>query len=157
MTIKSNLINVGTGKSLWSPGGIYAPILGSITQAGVFGRFKTASRTTTGTTTIVIPPSNESLIITDLIITAEKKNSGTDTLRLYDGTNAVNIVVGSVDDSPLNLAIGFQGCWQGWRDAYIQLVQAGANHYANIAVGYYFVPPELSHEYADWNHLRDVR
>ena len=157
MSVKSNLVEVRTGKSIWTPGGIYAPLIGTATQARAFGRFKTASLTAIGNSIIVTPPKNESIIITDLVITAEKKNNGIDTLKFFDGTNTVNIIVGSVNDSPLNIAIGFQGCWQGWKDAYLQIVQTGANHYANVAVGYYFMPAELTNTYARWNKLRDHR
>ena len=158
MPVKSIITKSESGKALWSPNGIHAPLSGITNQASVFGRFKATSVTAqTAGTTIVTPPSNESIVLTDLIFSAEKKNLGTDTLRFYDGTNTVAIIVGSVGDGPLNLAIGFQGCWQGWKNAYLQIVQAGADHYVNVAVGYYFMPKELSHAYARWNKLRDHR
>ena len=159
MPVKSTLTKVGTGKAIWCPEGIHAPLLGVATQARAFGQFKTASVTAVAPagTTIVTPLKNESIVLTDLIITAEKKSGGIDTLKFYDGTNTVNILVGSVDDSPLNLAIAFAGHWHGWKDAYLQLVQSGANHYANVAVGYYFMPKELTETYARWNKLRDIR
>ena len=158
MSVKSVIIKPESNKAIWFPDGIKAPLLGVTSQPSVFGRFKATSITAiTAGTTVVTPPGEESIVLTDLIISAEKKNLGVDTLRFYDGTNAVNIIVGSVADSPLNLAIGFQGCWQGWKDAYLQIVQAGANHYFNVAVGYYFMPKESSHAYAEWNSLRDSR
>jgi len=156
MPVKSTLTKTGTGKAIWCPEGIYAPLVGTATQALSFGRFKTASLTAEHAgTTIVTPPKNESIVLTDLIVTAEKKALGADTLRFYDGTKTENIIVGSVADSPLNIAIGFQGLWQGWRDAYLQLVQTGADHYVNVAVGYYFMPEELTETYARWNKLRE--
>lgn len=158
MPVKSIITTLDAGKSIWTPDGISAPLMGVITQASVFGRFKATSITAqTAGTIIVTPPASESIVLTDLIFSAEKKNLGTDTFRFYDGTNTVDIIVGSVGDGPLNLAIGFQGHWQGWRDAYLQIVQDGADHVANVAVGYYFVRKELSHPYAKWNALRDAR
>ena len=157
MSVKSIITKVDTGKAIWTPEGIYAPLVGTITEARVFGRFKTASLTAVGTSTIVTPPANESIVLTDLIISAEKKNSGIDILKFFDGTNTVTIINASVDDSPVNLAVPFAGFWQGWKDAYLHLEQTGANHYVSVAVGYYFLPKELSHAYARWNKLRDVR
>lgn len=158
MPIKSTLVKVGTGTALWTPEGIHAPLMGTATQARMFGRFKTASVTaTTAGTTFVTPPQNESIVLTDLIVSAEKKNAGIDTLRFYDGTNTVNIMVTSVADSPVNIAIPFAGFWQGWKDAYLQIVQTGANHYISVAVGYYFMPEELTYTYARWDKLRDLR
>ena len=157
MTVKSVITKPETNEAVWLPGRIRAPLIGVTTQPSVFGRFKTASLTETGNSIIVTPPGDESIVLTDLIVTAEKKNLGIDTLRFYDGTNTVDIIIASVADSPVNIAIGFQGCWQGWKDAYLQLVQTGANHYANVAVGYYFMPKETTHAYAEWNSLRDSR
>lgn len=158
MSVKSFLTKVGSGKAIWTPDGMYAPLLGITTEARTYGQFKTASVTAiTAGTTIVTPPKNESIVLTDLIVSAEKKNLGIDTLRFYDGTNTVNITVTSVADSPVNIAIAFAGHWHGWKDAYLQVVQAGANHYLSVAVGYYFMPAELTEPYARWNHLRDVR
>lgn len=157
MPLKSILTKVGTGKSLWNPEGMYAPLLGTITEARRFGQFKTASLTATGNSIIVTPPKNESIVLTDLIVSAEKKNLGIDTLKFFDGTNTVNIMITSVADSPVNIAIPFAGHWHGWKDAYLQVVQTGANHYISVAVGYYFMPKELTETYARWNKLRDVR
>jgi hypothetical protein len=158
MPVKSTIIKPGTGKAIWTPDGMYAPLVGTTTEARTYGQFKTASITeiTLGTT-IVAPPSNESIVLTDLIISAEKKNLGIDTLRFHDGTNTVNIMVTSVADSPVNIAIAFAGHWHGWKDAYLQVVQAGANHYYSVSIGYYFMPKELTELYARWNNLRDVR
>lgn len=157
MSVKSNLIKAETGKSLWNPEGMYAPLMGTATQARIFGRFKTATLTAVSTTTIITPPANESIVLTDLIITAEKKNLGIDVLKFFDGTNTVTILNASVADSPVNLAIPFAGFWQGWKNAYLHLAQTGANHYVSVAVGYYFMPKKLSYAYAKWNKLRDSR
>jgi len=160
MSLKSILTKVGSGKAIWTPDGMYAPLLGMTTEARTYGQFKTVSITETteaGEGIIVTPPKNESIVMTDLIISAEKKNAGIDTLRFYDGTNTENITVTSVADSPVNIAIPFAGHWHGWKDAYLQVVQAGANHYLSVAVGYYFMPKELTETYARWNKLRDLR
>ena len=158
MSVKSVLTKLSNSRAIWTPDGMYAPLLGITTEARSYGQFKTASITaTTVGTTIVTPPKNESIVLTDLIVSAEKKNAGIDTLRFYDGTNAVNIMVTSVADSPVNIAIAFAGHWHGWKDAYLQVVQAGANHYYSVAIGYYFMPTELTELYARWNNLRDPR
>lgn len=157
MSVKSIITKVETGKAIWTPDGIHAPLVGTVTQARAFGRFKTVSLTAVGTSTIVTPPANESIVLTDLIISAEKKNLGIDVLKFFDGTDTVTIINASVADSPVNLAIPFAGLWQGWKDAYLHLEQTGANHYVSVAVGYYFMPKELSYAYAKWNKLRDSR
>ena len=154
MSIKSIITKVKTGKAIWTPEGINAPLVGTVTEARVFGRFKTVSLTAIGTSTIVTPPSNESIVLTDLIISAEKKNSGIDVLKFFDGTNTITIINASVDDSPVNLSVSFAGFWQGWKDAYLHLEQTGANHYVSVAVGYYFMPKKLSNAFANCNKLR---
>lgn len=156
MPVKSYLISLKDGKTIWAPASPVGPCLGTVTFARQFGRFKLGTRSTTGTTTIVTPPKNESIVVTDLIITAEKKNAGLNTLLFNDGTNTENVIVASVSDSPVNLAIPFAGLWQGWKDAYLQIVQTGANHYISVTVGYYYMSSDLSEEYARWNKLRDV-
>lgn len=160
MSVKSILTKLSNSKAIWCPEGIEAPLLGVATQARTFGRFKTITITAiteAGEGIIVTPPKNESIVMTDLIISAEKKNLGIDTLRFYCGTNTVNIMVTSVGDSSVNLAIPFAGHWQGWKDAYLQVVQTGASHYLSVAVGYYFMPSELSNVYSKWDKLRDLR
>lgn len=115
------------------------------------GRFKSSTRSSAGTTTVTSPDQGGSIILTDLIISTDKVNGATITVQFTDGTNTVSIFDGVATDAPINLALSFGGRWQGWRDARIDMVTAGALN-ATVAIGYYKYKDSLV--YAEWDSLR---
>jgi hypothetical protein len=126
-------------------------MLGMATLAHAHGVFKAATRTDAGTTILTTPILNQSIILTDMIISGEKQAGSVVTVRFTDGTNTVNIFVASQVDAPPQIAIPFAGRWQGWRNARLEMVTSGAGD-ATVAVGYMNVPEGLTFE--EWDALR---
>ena len=121
------------------------------TLAQQFGVFKNVSRSGAGTTEITTPDANGAIVLTDLIITASKTVTSDVTIHFDDGTNQEVIALSDSIGGVVNLAIGFTGLWQGWRDADLDLVTTG-NVVVNVTVGYYKIPNGL--EFAEWDALR---
>mgnify|MGYP003630646886 CR=1 FL=1 len=117
----------------------------------VFGQFTAANRTTAGTTTVLSPPIDGSLVVTDLIISADKVNAGSITLQFTDGTETVVIYKGITTDAPINISLSVTGRFRGWADARIDLVTVGAVD-ANVTLGYLKLSQSLT--YSVWNSAR---
>ena len=129
-------------------------LLTSTSLDKIFGTFKASTRATAGTTIIVQPSSGESIVLTDLIVTAEKRGGGGIlTVRFTDGTNTVNIAVVNIVDAPANFAIPFAGKWQGWLDARIEMV-TDQNFATTVSCGYRKVSSKYTFLYAEWDAQR---
>lgn len=151
--IKCNLIDVASGKSLEpliTPGNRL--VVGTATEASAKGTFKTATRGTIGTTVICTPDGDGSIVLTDLIASGEKK-AGTLTLQFSDGVNTAVVAKFYLTDAPLAVATSFNGRWQAWQSAHLDLVTDVVSD-VTITAGYYKVPKKNSLTYADWNALR---
>lgn len=125
--------------------------LSVIDPDSVFGRFKAANRTTAGTTTITEPLLGGSIGLTDIIISADKVNLATVTIRFTDGTNTINLYRGITTDAPINVSIPIGGRFRGWSDARIELVTTGAVD-ASITLGYIKYSEGLA--FAEWDKQR---
>jgi hypothetical protein len=117
----------------------------------VHGTFKSATRTGAGTTTIVSPDADGSLIITDIMISGEKQAGSSVEIRFTDGTDSAVMFLASQVDAPPQLAHSFLGRVQGWKDARIDMVTAGAGD-ATVLVCYTKIPSGLPYE--EWDALR---
>jgi len=151
--IKTKAIAKGTNSEYhWASGLVSKEPLPVITtEGGRHGVFKSVSRSTAGTTTITEPELNGSIILTDLIVSSDKTNASTVTIRFTDGTNTVNVAVFDSGNAPVATAISFTGLWQGWKNARLELVTV-ANVTVTTALGYLKVDEGL--QYADWDNLR---
>jgi hypothetical protein len=126
-------------------------VLGMATLPQAHGVFKSATRTEAGTTIIATPRLNQSILLTDLLISGEKQAGSTVTVRFTDGTYTVDIFVASQVDAPPQIAIPLSGRWQGWKNARLEVVTSGAAD-ATVAIGYMKVPTGLPYE--EWDSLR---
>jgi len=117
-------------------------------------QFKAATFTDASTVTIVTAPSGGALVLTDLIMSAEKLNGGSVTVQFDDGTNTVIVAKAIVTDAPVMLAIAFAGRWRGWQDADLQVVAVGSNIDGDVSVGYYKVKGEGVLPFNEWDGLR---
>lgn len=156
--IRTRLIGSGGNQEFLSielsglvPRLIGGEIIPVVANFGAFGTFKSATRTADGTSTITEPTPGGSLAITDLIVTGEKQANSSVEVRFTDGTNFVTIYLASQVDAPANTAIGFQGRWQGWQDARIDMITVGTAD-ATVAIGYIKLPSSLA--FAEWDALR---
>lgn len=113
--------------------------------------FKTLSYSGAGTTQLVLPNADSSLILTDLILTADKVNGGSVEVLWTDGTNTATILKPTVTDAPVAVAISFNGRNQGWINARVDVIVTNAVT-GSVYLGYAKVPIGLS--YLEWDSLR---
>jgi hypothetical protein len=152
--LKTILINGARGKALHTADvGISTsdPVLVAHTEASIVGVFQFVSRTSAGTTIITTPVAGGSLILTDMLISADKAVGGKVTVCFNDGTNEQNVISFNTDDKSLNETIAFAGRFQGWKDARLEVVTI-ANFEVDVTAGYYKV--DTSRDFADWNAQR---
>lgn len=149
--INLSLADRATGKDLHICETTYGSLLVTSNLAQAHGTFKSETRSAAGTSIITEPDPGHSIILTDLIISSDRVNAATFTVRFTDGTNTVNIFSGDVTDAPINLASPLSGRWQGWKDARVELVTVGLVT-VTVSCGYYKVDTGL--DYAEWDSLR---
>jgi hypothetical protein len=120
----------------------------------VASQFRSISFSVAGTTSLVAPLSGIAIILTDLIISAEKVVGGDVLVQFTDGSNSIPIVNPIVVDAPVNLAIAFGGRWRGWDGARVEVIATGTNISGNVAVGYYPIRGEGVLPFAEWDAER---
>ena len=152
--LKTSIVSQVDGQELCTHEGyVGRRFLISQSYASMNGSFKSASRAAAGTTIISAPELGGSIVLTDLIVTSDRVNAATITLRFSDGTNNVNIFVTDVTDAPCNIATSFAGQWKGWKDARMELVTTGVVK-TTVAVGYFKLASEISADYGAWDAAR---
>ena len=129
------------------------PVIETTNYGKVHGTFRAVARSTAGVSTVVPVDNKEAISLTDLIITTDKVQSATVTVRFSGDANTVILAAADVSDAPCHLAIGFSGKWTGWQNAKIDVVTVGAVK-ANISCGYYKVTSDRALPFAAWDALR---
>ena len=128
-----------------------APVTTDIPFA--FGTFKSANITTGTTTEITAPDTGGSIIITDIVIAADKVNNTTLVIQFSDGTDTALIIGPDTVNEAVNFSWSPKGRIQGWKDARIDVITGGAGTPAvTVTVGYIKVPVGIS--FAEWDALR---
>ena len=122
------------------------------TLPNLWGHFAAATRATEGSTTIISPDIEDSLLLTDLIVSTKKSNGNSLVINFTDGTNTVKIVEFDVTIA-IAFGMSFGGRFHGWEDAYIQMTTDAAYN-ATVTVGYMKVPKLYTLKYAAWNAAR---
>jgi len=117
----------------------------------VHGTFVSVTRIAAGTSQLVLPNSNGSILITDLLISGEKKPSASTEVTFTDGTNEVVIFLASANDAPVTFSHSFGGRFQGWRDARIDVTTVQTVT-STVTVGYTKIPKGLP--FAEWDAHR---
>ena len=125
--------------------------LGVTHPKDIFATFASASRSAAGTTILTQPPLGGSVILTDLIVSAERRTSGLVTLQFTDGTNTVPIYVGQTNDAPINLALSLQGRVRGWEDARLELV---TNNVVATTVTTVYIKASQALNFSAWDKER---
>ena len=118
-------------------------------------QFRTVANTGAETQIAVTPPKGTAIVITDVILGAEKAASGSVTVQFTDGSDTVIVFKISTVQNPVSLHIPFAGRWRGWRDARIDVVTTGGNSDSDVSIGYYIlagVAGVLS--FTDWDAQR---
>ena len=117
------------------------------------GVFKSGSQSGAGTTVIATPDAGGSLLLSDLLVSTDKQNATSVEIRFNDGTRAERIALFDTSNAPVTLPVSFTGKWQGWQDAWLEVVNTGAVE-STVSVGYCQVPRTLSLEYTKWDAER---
>jgi len=115
------------------------------------GLFKAVSGTAAATTTITSPDNGGRIAITDIMLSAEKKNTGTIELRFTDGAETITIFKAILTDAPIAIAQAMAGLWRGWKDARLEVVTVQDFTYT-VACGYIKENDGLA--YSDWDARR---
>ncbi len=107
--------------------------------------------TTATTTTIIETRPNESILLTDLIITLSKKIASATIIPCFDDlTNTVNLFTFDASTSPFQFSHAFQGGLRGWKDGDFKVVTSH-NTTVSLLVGYVHVAPQQTKPYGVWN------
>ena len=154
MGIKSYLHELRTGIALAVAQTSFGPVLCVEQAARAAAVFNTLVFTAQDTYILADSKGDSSIELTDLIVSAEKKNLGTLIVRFNDGTQTETIANILVTEVGVNLAIAFRGKWQGWRSAQVELVIGGADFGGSVAIGYTRHNKANSLAYSDWNARR---
>jgi len=137
MPIKSRLISPDDGRDYhYHIGPQGEPILITQSHGSLAGTFATKTFTAANTYNLIAQKGDKGIVLTDMIVTTEKRTSGSVTLNMTDGVNTEVIYSGVCNDAPINLAIAFAGHWAGWRGTYLDIVVAAAT-VGSVSVGYY--------------------
>jgi hypothetical protein len=152
--LKNTPVGMGNGKEYLyefsHQDGKNVPIVSTYAQAR--GTFDSAL-TAIGTTVIAEAPGNSGLVLTDLLVSSEKKASATINVQFYDGTNTESIMLISLTDAPVNFGVPLAGRWLAWQGADLQIV---CSHTAVgcVAVGYYRTNEASTLSYDAWIERR---
>ena len=118
-------------------------------------QFRTVANTGAETQIAITPPKGTAIVITDVILGAEKAASGSVTVQFADGSDTVIVFKISTVQNPVSLHIPFAGRWRGWKDARIDVVTIGGNSDSDVSIGYYIIRGEAGVlSFADWDALR---
>ena len=101
---------------------------------------------------VVTPRANESIFITDLLVTSSKKvANSTIILQFHDGTNIEKIMEIEGVSAPVEFSHSFAGGLAGWKDAVLQVATDQAAMYVVTLVGYIKVSKNLTKIYNEWS------
>ena len=117
-------------------------------------QFRTVANTGAETQIAVTPPKGTAIVITDVILGAEKAASGSVTVQFTDGSDTVIVFKISTVQNPVSLHIPFAGRWRGWQNARIDVVTAGGNSDSDVSIGYYIIRGEGVLSFTDWDAQR---
>ena len=117
----------------------------------IHGLFKSISVTTIGTYIVAESSLRGAIVITDILLSAEKKNAGTVTLQFTDSIETVPIFTGVVTDAPVVLSSNLAGGWRGWLNSRIELI-TNDNIVSSVAIGYYKI--KNGEPFSEWDAKR---
>ena len=151
------LADSGDGRGLRTAISHVEPENGKIIVTGTIasteGLWNTVSATGASTNIVAQAVPGSAIVITDLVVSSEKKPSSTILIRFTDGTNTKVILGPDIINNPVNLAWSPRGYISGWVNARLDFI-TDATFNATVTVGYYLLSEGL--EYADWLARRTI-
>lgn len=156
MAIKVFLASSQSGQTLnYEPGftGECTLVTESLTQLNA--KWRSSINSAAETIDAVTPEADESIFITDVVLTSSKKvANSTIILQFYDGTNTEKIMEIEGESAPVEFSHAFAGGLSGWKDAILQVITDQAAMYVVTLVGYVKVSKNLTKTYSEWNAER---
>ena len=134
-------------------GGSYTLITESFLKLNA--HWRSAVNDTAETINIVTPLPNESILLTDLIITSSRKvSTSTLIVQFCDGINTEILTEMEGATSPIEFSHSFSGGLRGWKDAILQVVTDQIAVNVTTLVGYVKIPARLTKTYNVWDSER---
>jgi len=115
------------------------------------GLFKAVSGTTAATTTVTAPSIGGNIALLSIMLSAEKKNTGSIELRFTDDTETITVFKAILTDAPVAFGGAIGTVWRGWKNARLEVVTVQDFIYT-VTAGY--VKERDGLNYADWDSLR---
>lgn len=89
------------------------------------------------------------IVLTDLVLSLDKRNLGEADIYFTDGTNTESILLVSTNDAPANFSVPFNGRWQCWQGASLK-ADVVAAVVGCISVGYFRTSEYNTYAYDAW-------
>lgn len=103
------------------------------------------------TKNVVTPAPDESILLTDLIVSSSKKVAGsTITIQFSDGVNTEVLMKTEGASAPIEFSHAFVGGLTGWKDAILQIVTDQAVMNVTTLIGYVKISKALTKTYDEW-------
>lgn len=107
------------------------------------------------TVDVVIPLPDESIFITDIIVSSSKKvAASTIVIQLSDGVNTEICMEFEAATAPIQFSHAFSGGMLGWKDAILQVVTDKAAMNVTTLVSYIKVSDVFTKTYTEWDAER---
>ena len=103
------------------------------------GLYKTTTIVASGTVTVVLAPPGGSILITDIVMNADKSANSTITLEWNDGTVQDELLSAQLGNQNFQMVWSVTGRVQGWEDARLDILTSGTFN-ASINIGYIRMP-----------------
>lgn len=153
MPVDSILLDRARGRDLLVTAAPFdgAPVLVIQSMGQAFGVFQSITGSVAGTIVVATANVGETIVITDILISAKKKAGSTLTLRFNDGTDTENIFSPDTVQAEVNFAVPLAGRWLGWTGADLEVVTVADVDYT-ASIGYYKVAG--GDDFATWDAKR---
>lgn len=141
MPTNVQLIDAANSKALLfakSPVGNGKPVLATVDVTAVFGVFRSVTQALAGTYIFATPSSDDSVQITDIMISAKKTQNTTLAVQYNDDTDSEIVFAPDTVNDPVNFSASFVGRWIGWTGARLEVVTTGALPFT-VSIGYIYV------------------
>jgi len=113
--------------------------------------FKAIDGSVAATTIVTTPVSGAYLGITNILLSAEKKNTGSISITLTDDTNSILLFKALLTDNSAFINMPINGMWTGWTGARLEVTTVADFDYS-VTVGYTKLDGGLP--YTDWDARR---
>lgn len=115
------------------------------------GVFRTAIISTATTTNIAEPGLGGFIVVTNILLSAEKKNGGTVAVTFDDGTNTETLFSAILTEIGVQASVNLPHGWRGWADGAIKVV---TNSTAAISITVGYVKLNDGEQFSVWNARR---